>query len=103
MNKNNQSKKKNDMIIHDFSNPEAQKLFEEFTILLANVTEYVEKREEHLQGFNVFSSKLFRVRYLTAKAVQKLIKNCSNLASNMISKIRNIINEIKNKLKQILF
>ena len=99
---NNQNNRNNN-IKFDFSNPESQRLFEEFTIFLANITKYIEKREEHFQIFNILLGKIIRVGYVSAKVIQKLIKNFYHLTLSVIRKLINIINKVKNKLKQILF
>jgi hypothetical protein len=40
--------KKEKNIKYDYSNPESQKLFEEFTVLLADVTRHMEDRGEYI-------------------------------------------------------
>jgi Asp-tRNA(Asn)/Glu-tRNA(Gln) amidotransferase C subunit len=40
--------KKNTSKKYDFSNKESQKLFEEFTLLLADITKYVESQDERI-------------------------------------------------------
>ena len=41
-------KKENNKIKFDFDNKESQKLFEEFTFLIADITKYVESQDEQI-------------------------------------------------------
>ena len=41
--------KKAKKIKYDYSNPESQKLFEKFTVLLSDVTRHMEDRREYIQ------------------------------------------------------
>lgn len=57
-------KQKNNNIKYDFSNPESQKLFEEFTLLLADITKYLESREMYIQNLEYKLSKKTPIRHL---------------------------------------
>ena len=76
---------------YDFSNPESQKLFSEFTILLADITRYVEKKEQHIVYLEKELGKEMRIRDMVKIIIRKLSKTCYRFISYIPRKIVEII------------
>lgn len=89
-------------IKYDFSNAESQKLFEEFTILLAEITKYVEERDQRIVYLEEELTKVTRVRYMTKEILRKLFYLMYRIISYIPRKLLDIIKRIKNKLENIL-
>jgi hypothetical protein len=61
----------------DYSNKESQKLFEEFPLLLNEILEYVDSREEYIKKLE--NQKSLRTKDMIIevfKRIYKKIKNC---------------------------
>jgi len=89
-------------IKYDFSNAESQKLFEEFTILLAEITKYVEERDQRIVYLEEELTKVTRVRYMIKEILRKLFYLMYRIISYIPRKLLDIIKRIKNKLENIL-
>lgn len=89
-------------IKYDFSNAESQKLFEEFTILLAEITKYVEERDQRIVYLEKELTKVTRVRYMIKEILRKLFYLMYRIISYIPRKLLDIIKRIKNKLENIL-
>lgn len=89
-------------IKYDFSNAESQKLFEEFTLLLAEITKYVEERDQRIVYLEEELTKVTRVRYMTKEILRKLFYLMYRIISYIPRKLLDIIKRIKNKLENIL-
>ena len=88
-------------IKYDFSNAESQKLFEEFTILLAEITKYVEERDQRIVYLEKELTKVTRVRYMTKEILRKLFYLMYRIISYIPRKLLDIIKRIKNKLENL--
>ena len=88
-------------IKYDFSNAESQKLFEEFTILLAEITKYVEERDQRIVYLEEELTKVTRVRYMTKEILRKLFYLMYRIISYIPRKLLDIIKRIKNKLENL--
>ena len=88
-------------IKYDFSNAESQKLFEEFTILLAEITKYVEERDQRIVYLEEELTKVTRVRYMTKEILRKLFYFIYRVISYIPRKFLDIIKRIKNKLENL--
>jgi len=89
-------------IKYDFSNAESQKLFEEFTLLLAEITKYVEERDQRIVYLEEELTKVTRVRYMIKEILRKLFYLMYRIISYIPRKLLDIIKRIKNKLENIL-
>lgn len=88
-------------IKYDFSNAESQKLFEEFTILLAEITKYVEERDQRIVYLEKELTKVTRVRYMIKEILRKLFYLMYRIISYIPRKLLDIIKRIKNKLENL--
>lgn len=88
-------------IKYDFSNAESQKLFEEFTILLAEITKYVEERDQRIVYLEEELTKVTRVRYMIKEILRKLFYLMYRIISYIPRKLLDIIKRIKNKLENL--
>ena len=88
-------------IKYDFSNAESQKLFEEFTLLLAEITKYVEERDQRIVYLEEELTKVTRVRYMTKEILRKLFYLMYRIISYIPRKLLDIIKRIKNKLENL--
>ena len=104
-------------IKYDFSNPESQKLFEEFTVILADITKYVEnqdeekisieekcvKTEEELRQVQNKEAELIARLELVSSGrymVKAILKKSINLVYRILSFIpKKLINKFKNSSK----
>lgn len=74
--------KKIEPVRYNYSNPESQKLFGEFTLLLADITKYVEKEERQIisleEEVKLLNEQLIqrsRIRYMLKSIFLKLLGN----------------------------
>ncbi len=88
-------------IKYDFSNAESQKLFEEFTLLLAEITKYVEERDQRIVYLEEELTKVTRVRYMIKEILRKLFYLMYRIISYIPRKLLDIIKRIKNKLENL--
>ena len=88
-------------IKYDFSNAESQKLFEEFTLLLAEITKYVEERDQRIVYLEEELTKVTRVRYMIKEILRKLFYFIYRVISYIPRKFLDIIKRIKNKLENL--
>jgi NAD+--asparagine ADP-ribosyltransferase len=58
----------------DFSNKESQKLFEEYTLFLADITEYIESREKRIGELEKEIKEKTRIRNMVKLIFEKLFK-----------------------------
>lgn len=97
-------------IKYDFSNPESQKLFGEFTVLLAEITKYVESQDEEvistrkelMRVQNEQKKLLERLELVTSGRymVKAIFKKTTNCFFRILSYIpRKLINKFKHSSK----
>jgi hypothetical protein len=78
----NNLKPKNENL--DFSNKESQKLFEEFTLLLAEILEYVDSREEYIKKLE--NQKSLRTKDMVIEIFRRIYKKTKKILSNIVNK-----------------
>lgn len=78
----NNLKPKNENL--DFSNKESQKLFEEFTLLLAEILEYVDSREEYIKKLE--NQKSLRTKDMVIEIFRRIYKKAKKILSNIVNK-----------------
>lgn len=95
-------------IKYDYSSPESQKLFEEFTLLLVDITKYVEERDIYINDLEYKLSKQSPIKYFIkrviidlAKGIYKFLKKTGLLyfVKRVLKKIPRVENFIEKKLK----
>lgn len=64
---------KDKKIKYDYSNPESQKLFEEFSILLTDINEVMIERERHILHLEEEIEKNTRIRNMIKLIINKLV------------------------------
>lgn len=86
---------------YDYSTPEAQKLLSEFTITLANITEYIEGKELYLlelekqiKSLNEEILYKSRIRYMVKSIITKIIRYILNVLKGIILRIKNFVRKI---------
>ena len=87
-------KKENNKIKFDFDNKESQKLFEEFTFLIADITKYVESQDEQIV---LIGKELNQVQSNYDKTKEEL-----NQVQSNYDKTKEELSELQNKEKELL-
>jgi len=95
-------------IKYDFSNPESQRLFEEFTVLLAEITKYVESQDEEiisrrkrlmpiqneqkelLKRLEMVTSGRYMVKAIFKKVINRLSKILSYIPKKLFNKFKHL-------------
>ena len=86
----------------DFSNKESQKLFEEFTLLLADITEYVEEREQRITYLEQELGRVTRIRFMLNELVRKFIHITYKILIYVPRESLKLLRKGKIKLKNLL-
>lgn len=92
-------------IKYDYSNPESQKLFEEFTILLTEITRHVDHRQNQDQRIIELENELervTRVRHMVKMIIKKIVLMIQRYIMYFPKKLLTIIKQAKDKLADIL-
>ncbi len=89
---------KDKKIKYDYSNPESQKLFEEFTILLADITKYIEEKEKRVLYLESELARLTRIRYMAREIVRKLLNTVKTRLLSVKEKLLAIARKLRDKL-----
>lgn len=87
---------------YDFSNPESQKLFEEFTILLADITKYIKKKEERVIYLENELTRVTRIRYMFWGILNKLLNTIKIISLSFKEKLLTTAKKLRDKLKTLL-
>jgi methionyl-tRNA synthetase len=87
---------------YDFSNKESQRLFEEFTLLLSEITEYIEEREQKILYLEEELERVTRIRYMLKELVRKLVRMTYKIVTYVPKKILKLLKESKDKLKNLV-
>jgi methionyl-tRNA synthetase len=87
---------------YDFSNKESQRLFEEFTLLLADITKYIEEREQRILYLEEELGRATRIRYMLKELVRKLIRMAYRVMTYIPRKVLKLLKGCKDKLKNLL-
>ncbi len=101
-------KKENNKIKFDFDNKESQKLFEEFTFLIADITKYVESQDEQIvligkelnqvqSNYDKTKEELNQVQSNYDKTKEEL-----NQVQSNYDKTKEELSELQNKEKELL-
>ena len=89
------SNKKEDRIKYDFNNKESQKLFEEFTSLLSQITKYVEGREQQIVLLEEELLRKNSSRAMLKEVVRRLFQKIIQIGKSTKNKVFSIINTSK--------
>jgi aspartate ammonia-lyase len=84
---------KDNSIKYDFSNKESQRLLKEFTILLAEITKYIDKKEGILLSVNLENENL--------KNELKTVKNEIDVSKEELKKVKDEYLILSNKLVEV--
>lgn len=84
---------------YNFSSPESQKLFEEFSVLLAEVTTYLESREERILALEEELSQVTRIRYMIRIILKKIWKLFYKIIIFIPQKLKNTFHKLKETKK----
>lgn len=83
--------KNKNLVKYDYSNPKSQKLFEEFMLLITEITRYVEDRDKRIDNLNRELIEATRIRYMVKIIIRKLSKTLLRVVSFLPRKVLTLL------------